>query len=61
VHVHGTGQLLGRRHRLLSQLLLDVPEQIHVRRLDDKKYLNPFPDRLSQAANPRNLHLDQAI
>jgi hypothetical protein len=61
VHVHGTGLLLGKRHRSLSQLLLDVPEQTHVRRLDDKKYLNLNHGKLSQAANPRNLHLDQAI
>jgi hypothetical protein len=42
-------------------LLLDVPEQIRVRRLDDKKYLKLSHGKLSPAANPRNLHLDQAI
>jgi hypothetical protein len=61
VHAHDTGQELGKPHRSLSQLLLDVPEQIHVRHLGDRKYLNPGLGKLSAAANPRSLHLDQAI
>jgi hypothetical protein len=61
VHAHDTGPTPGKLHKLLSQLLLDVPEQIHVRRLDGRKYLNPGLGKLSAAANPRSLHLDQAI
>jgi hypothetical protein len=52
---------LGKLHKLLSQLLLDVPGQIHVRRLDGRRYLNLGLGKLSAAANPKSLHLDQAI
>jgi hypothetical protein len=48
-------------HKLLWQLILDVLEQIHVRHLGGRKYLNLSHGKLSAAANPRSLHLDQAI
>jgi len=54
-------RVLGRLRKLLLRLIPDVPEPIPVRRLDDRKYLNLGLGKLSQAANPRNLHLDQAI
>jgi hypothetical protein len=52
---------LGRLRKLLLRLTPDVPEQIPVRRLGDRKYLNLDLGKLSAAANPRSLHLDQAI
>jgi hypothetical protein len=61
VHVHDIGQEPGKPHKLLWQLLLDVPEQIHVRHRDGRKYLNLGRGKLSAAANPKSLHLDQAI
>ena len=51
----------GRLRKLLLRLIPDVPEQILVRRLGDRKYLNLGLGKLSAAANPRSLHLDQAI
>jgi hypothetical protein len=48
-------------HKSLLQLLLDVRELTHVRHLGGRKYLNPGLGMLSAAANPRSLHLDQAI
>jgi hypothetical protein len=55
------GQSLGKLRKLLWQLLLDVPEQIHVRHLGGRRYLNLSHGKLSAAANPRSLHLAQAI
>jgi hypothetical protein len=55
------GQSLGKLRKLLWQLLLDVPEQIHVRHLGGRRYLNLSHGKLSAAANPRSLHLGQAI
>jgi hypothetical protein len=48
-------------HKLPLRLLLVVPELIHVRHLGGRKYLNLSHGKLSAVANPRNLHLDQAI
>ena len=56
-----TERALGRLHKWLWQLILDVPEQIHVRHLGGRRYLNLGLGKLSAAANPRSLHLDQAI
>jgi hypothetical protein len=61
VRALGTALVLDKLRKLLSRLLLDVPEPIHVRHLGDRKYLNPGLGKLSAAANPRSLHLDQAI
>jgi hypothetical protein len=54
-------RVLGRLRKLLLRLIPDVPEPIPVRRLGDRKYLSLGLGKLSAAANPRNLHLDQAI
>jgi hypothetical protein len=61
VRALGTALVLDKLRKLLSQLLLDVPEPIHVHHLDGRKYLNLSHGKLSAAANPRSLHLDQAI
>jgi hypothetical protein len=60
VRALGTALLLDKLRKLLLQLLLDVRELIHVRHLGGRKYLNLSHGRLSAAANPRSLHLDQA-
>jgi hypothetical protein len=61
VRGHDIEPALGRLRKLLLRLILDVPEQIPVRRLGDRKYLNLGLGKLSATANPRSLHLDQAI
>jgi len=61
VRDRGIVRELGRLRKLLWQLKLGVPEPIRVRHLGGRKYLNLGLDKLSAAANPRSLHLDQAI
>jgi hypothetical protein len=61
VRALGTALVLDKLRKLLLQLLLDVHELIHVRHLGGRKYLNLSHGKLSAAANPRSLHLDQAI
>jgi hypothetical protein len=61
VRALGTALVLDKLRKLLLQLLLDVRELIPVRHLGGRKYLNLSHGKLSAAANPRSLHLDQAI
>lgn len=57
----GTARVLDKRRRWPLQSILGVPELIRVRHLGGRRYLNPGLGMLSAAANPRSLHLDQAI
>jgi hypothetical protein len=61
VRAHDTALAPGKLRKLLWQLKPDVPEPSRARHLGDKKYLNLGHGKLSAIANPRSLHLDQAI
>ena len=60
-HARGIAPLLGKRRKLPWQWKPVVLERNRVRRLGGKKYLNLIRGRQNLIANPRNLHLVQAI